>query len=402
MKNTVLYIIFILLLFGILFFLNRMTPKEFRWTPTYSKYDKQPFGGYAFDHLLENAWDGNYSHSYKSIERLVREGEIKDKNLLIISNDFYLHQEELNDLISFVSDGHKVMIASPGFPKFLRDTLAFNSTYHFDFYGSILKTQMEKKETLYLCSPSFQGKKYEFPAIISSNVFSKIPGDASVIAVNDSSQAIVIRKPVGKGEFILCCNPILYTNYGILHKDNEFILATLSYLKDKPLMRIEYYGEGTDESPSPVRFIVSNNSLRWALYITLITILLFMIFTAKRKQKSIPVIKDPENRTLRFVRTLAALYLRRNDNTDIARKKYIYFAEQIKRQYAIDIIDEPFNEALFKRIASKTGEPFNEVKFLFTKLKEIYEGAYITDSEALEYIQKMDLFGNKKINKKTT
>lgn len=402
MKNTILYIILILLLFGFLFFLNTITPKEFKWVPTFSRHDKQPFGGYAFEKVLQSSWDKGYFHSYKSIRRLIREKEIPGKNLLILANNFYPEQEELDTLLSFISKGNKVMIAAGSFSNKMKDTLSFN-TAHYMYYTGLMQLKpqtFENTRKFEFCSPLLRQKKYEFPSVITGNYFNKIPKqNTSIIAVNDSCQPVIFRDSIGKGEIILCCNPILYTNYGMLHKNNEFITATLSYLYDKPLLRTEFYETGSDENQSFLRYIILNKPLRWALYITLFTILLFMIFTAKRKQKPIPVIKEPENRTMNFVRSLAALYLRKNDNTDIVRKKYVFFAERLKREYAIDIMDEKFNDDLFKRIASKTGYPFNEVRYLFSKLKEIYDGAYIEDSEAVDFIREMDLFVNKKINK---
>ncbi len=36
---------------------------------------------------------------------------------------------------------------------------------------------------------------------------------------------------------------------------------------------------------SPFRYFLAHEPLRWALYLTMITIILFMIFTAKRRQR---------------------------------------------------------------------------------------------------------------------
>ena len=390
MKKGIGYIVVIAVLLGIFYLINYFTPKQYDWSPTYSRHDKNPFGAYVFDKILEKSWDHDYIHSYKTITRLTNEEELKDQNLLIITQHFSIQQDEMEIIMNYISEGHQVMIIADYFDNQLSDTLKMslhNNYKFFDFWNVNIRDSLR---TLYFSAPNLKNAKYKFPAAIIPDSFNSEDSTAITIAFNEDSIPVMMRFPIGEGNLILGRNPRIFTNYGILDPiNNHYIWTALSYLKGAPLIRSENYHIGTDESKSLFRYVLSNRSLRWAYYITLLTILLFIIFTAKRKQKAIPVIKEPENKMLAFVRSLSDLYLRRNNNADIVRKKYIYWADNLKRQYGIDIINVTHDNAFFAAFSSKTGKPLNEVKILFRQLDEIDDDTRISDTEMMQLIEKM-------------
>lgn len=110
---------------------------------------------------------------------------------------------------------------------------------------------------------------------------------------------VAMTCPVGKGEVILVSTPLIFTNYGILDGNNSaYIFRLLSQMGEFPVVRTEGYVKETAETQqSPFRYLLSRQPLRWALYLTMIAILLFMIFTARRRQRVIPVIREPENKS---------------------------------------------------------------------------------------------------------
>ena len=62
-----------------------------------------------------------------------------------------------------------------------------------------------------------------------------------------------------------------------------------------------------------------------------------MIFTARRKQRAIPVIREPENKSLEFAELIGTLYYQKKDHADLVRKKYLYFAEELRREMQVDV-----------------------------------------------------------------
>ena len=395
--KAILFVIIIILLYLVIYVLNKSQTKQFDWKPTYHTQDKNPFGGYVFDEMLEASWDREYIHTYKNIHRMILEEELVSQNLLIIGNRFVTSKEEANALLDYIAEGHNVLIAATAFDEYdyrLQDTLRFRIAIE-DWYNSFAvqrnKDTLQIQRKLYLASPTFQGKEYRFPKQICYNYFDSIPERCQVIATNDSNQAIAIQYNMGEGKLILCSLPMLFTNYGILSDDNEFVWGLLSYLQGADLMRTEYYEIGNEiEDTSELRYIMSQPPLRWACYIAIVTIILFMVFTARRKQKVIPVVKDPENQLLNFVRSMAALYLRKSNNADILKKKYLLFAEQLSKDYHIDIINQPRNSTLFEHIAQKTGTDLKEIKVLFQGLELIDSDFVVGDQQLMDLVILMD------------
>ncbi len=389
-KKLILAIFLLALIFAGMYYYNRSKPREYSWEATYGRHDKNPFGSYVFDRILKESWPETYIHSYKGIPQLLEEQELTNQNVLILTSDLSLYEEEINKLFQYISDGHEVLIAADYFDYLLSDTLGFTPNAGFSFWSYLHHEDIRKDSLMFHFSDSILlNKKYPFPSINVRGYFSEIKDSAwIVIAENDSLQPVLMRYPMGKGNLILSATPKIFTNYGILDPDNkEFMLTALGYLEGAPLLRTEHYGAGSDESSSIFRYMESKLPLRWALYLTFAACLLFMIFTAKRKQKPIPVIKDPENRALSFVRSVAELYLRKNNNTDIVLKKYSYWSDFIKKEYGLDVINSRHDYPFFEIFASKTGMPLEDARKLFNLLDAIDEDTHVTDDELIRIVQ---------------
>ena len=399
MKNKVIYIVCLLVLFLLLLWNNKNTPVQYVWKPTYNINDKQPFGTFAFDELLKTSWEKGYTHTYQSISDLSESKLLDESNLLIITEAFFPSNNDLDELLNFVERGGSALIISQSFTQELTSQLHCYVSY--DVVTDLAENLSleEKMNTLRFCRPDNHAQSYRIPASISSKYFStyKTKEDKHsvyIVAECDTGRVVTLRFQMNQGNLLLSCNPQIFTNYGILNDSyNQYIWNTLAYLQDKPLIRTEYYHAGSrtrsEESRSPFRYILSIRPLRWALHITLITICIFMIFTAKRKQKPIPVVKPPVNKMLNFVRSIAALYIRKNNNANVVLKKYTYWADNIKRNHGIDIINEKHDSDFFERFAAKTGQAIDDVRNLFKYLDIIDEDTNVSDSQIIELVNKM-------------
>ena len=419
MKGKILYIVFITLLFLIVYQVNKHSPIDYRWQPTFSESDKQPFGAYAFDQLLENSWPQEYMHTYSGISNLELDEKLEGNNLLILASSLYLPDYETKLLVEYIRNGGNVLIASNYFSGYYLGNLLKVSTFpslYIDIETNL--TLSEKYQTVYFSSEETNESGYKIPASIvdfsfehenkeilleEENFFdldeNTIPENqlavdsAFILSFDESDNVKSLRFAIGKGNLILVCNPVIFTNYGILNDSIQgYIWNHLAYLQDKPLIRTEYYERGSQgvESQSEFRYILSEKPLKWAFYLTLIAILIFMIFTAKRKQKVIPVIKKPVNNLLQFVRSIASLYLQRNNNADLILKKKIYWGDALKQKYSINIREENPDREFYLRVAEKTRQPVGEVRRLFLDLNAVDENTYLSDEEMIDLITKMN------------
>jgi hypothetical protein len=144
------------------------------------------------------------------------------------------------------------------------------------------------------------------------------------------------------------------------------------------------------EIGTPLRFILTHAPLQWAYYITVLSVLLFMIFEAKRKQRIIPVIRPLGNTTLEFIRTIGSLYFQRQDHKNVAEKKIHYLMDLIRSHYWIQThsLDEGFVVAL----AGKTGKPEQDVRELVEAIADIRAREKISANELVNLNTKIEEF----------
>jgi hypothetical protein len=148
------------------------------------------------------------------------------------------------------------------------------------------------------------------------------------------------------------------------------------------------------ETATPLRFILTTEPLRWAYYLTLLSILLFIVFEAKRKQRIIPVIKPFANTTLEFVGTIGNLYYQRGDHKNIAEKKIQFFFDQLHSTYFISSNHK--DEDYGKLLSKKSGVPEKTVRELLNIVSYISEQEKISAPQLISLNELIEKFHQKK------
>ena len=135
---------------------------------------------------------------------------------------------------------------------------------------------------------------------------------------------------------------------------------------------------------------MTNEPLRWAYYITIFSILIFMFFEMKRRQRIIPNIKPLGNSTLDFVSTIGNLYLQSGDHKNVAEKKIHFILEQIRTKYLVNtsVLDERFISAL----ARKAGKDEQEIRGLVQMIIEVRSKERISAEELIGLNKSIEKF----------
>lgn len=402
-------VVFLLLVFAA----ESRLPKKFVWNPTFSHYDKQPFGCAVFDSLLSVSLPNGYSLSRKTLYQMEQEDTTSCRGILIIANSPAFDEVDVNALLRMAERGNKIMLANSGYGRILKDTLGFRSNYSY-FNPVALKryaTSLLVRDSICWIGDSvvYSRRTFRFyPQLVASyflsdslpvNILAEKMNPEYGIVEDTVALDTIYRVPVaisypwGKGEIILTSTPLLFTNYGVLDgKNADYIFRLLSQMGELPIVRTEGYVKETAQvQMSPFRYFLSQKPLRWALYLTMFAIILFMVFTARRKQRAIPVIREPENKSLEFTELIGTLYFQKKDYADLVRKKYIYFAEELRREIQVDVEEATDDEHSFDRIAHKTGISVDEVSRFIREVRPvIYGGRDITAEQMKHYINKMN------------
>jgi len=366
-------------------------PKPVNWQITYSKFHKIPFGSFITEDILSTHFDGlHVDHSYLTAYEIL--GTLDDTNLLIIAGGYFPDPEDMNATLDWVADGATLFIAAEHLEPAFADTLGIGVE------DSMLDTLFLKdfknfdSTFLQFVNPQIETSRFWYAEPHVYRYFNEIDTLATtVLAANEDKMPVFIQLEWGNGQIYLCSTPIAFTNFYLLKNDNyKFADYAFSYLEEKDIHWTEYYQLGRMEPLTPIRFILKEPSLKWAYYILVTALLLFIIFEAKRKQRIIPVIEPLRNATRDFARTVGNLYMHHNDHKNAAEKKITYFYSYIRSHYFLTthLLDEEF----YDRFAHKSGKDRNTIDGLFKLIIHLQSKKRISKDQLLELSLKIDEF----------
>ncbi|MBR5929556.1 MAG: DUF4350 domain-containing protein [Prevotella sp.] len=391
MKFNRWFILFVVVFLALVFVAEYRMPRKFQWVPTFSHTDKQPFGCYVFDSILSASLLQDYEVTNQTFYQM--KGDKRKRCIMVVAESMgSLGKVDTEELLSLAEKGNKILLVCGGYGNgILDDTLQFNYTHSYQSLS--LRDYVMKgfaRDTVeWLADLVYPRRHYYFyPQMIQYRIrkrgdsirFKELAtiyhrGDSTGIPLMDAPSHTVVSFPVGKGAVIVATTPLLFTNYGILDKPNhEYIFRILSQIGDLPIVRTEAYTPTTaQKEQSPLRYFLSQPPLRWAVILAFLTVLVFMIFTAKRRQRIIPEVEKPKNRNLEFVRLIGTLYYQKRDYRDLVLKKYAYFSEEMRRVLHVDLTDRSEDLRSFAVIAAQTGVEEQDISKLVDTMRRLEE-----------------------------
>lgn len=441
-----------LVLFVLFCLLQVNLPKKFVWSPTFSHVDKQPFGCFVFDSVLTQSLPNGYHVTKKTFFQLDQEHAKEKISVLMVVDQQNLKQLDVKYLCNIARRGGKVMVvASSSFDDgrnadtvvvdelertfkvkiedgmyfSLRGILAGLKAHDNDMYDTIY---WNNRETMYAAQSyrmfynmvggtlfvdsvpkvkrlaytlSTAGYDYRHDSLYVGDFtgFDTIVDEKERIERIDTfaikKVPVAVSVPYGKGEVIFVSSPLLFTNYGMLEGNTfVYIFRLMSYLADLPVYRTEAYVK-TDAmlvaEQSPFREFIKRPPLRWALYLALLGVVLFMIFTARRRQRVIPIMSKPANRSLEFIQLIGTLYYQRKDHVDLVRKKFKLFAEELRKTAGVDISDVNTDDREYLLLAEKTGMNSDRLKKVIRQIRLVlHSEGNISVEEMRSLIDAMD------------
>lgn len=452
MKSSRNFLFVMLALFVLFCLLQVNLPKKFVWSPTFSHVDKQPFGCFVFDSVLTQSLPNGYHVTKKTFFQLDQEHAKEKISVLMVVDQQNLKQLDVKYLCNIARRGGKVMVvASSSFDDgrnadtvvvdelertfkvkiedgtyfSLRGILSGLKAHDNDMYDTIY---WNNRETMYAAQSyrmfynmvggtlfvdsvpkvkrlaytlSTAGYDYRHDSLYVGDFtgFDTIVDEKERIERIDTFAIkkipVAVSVPYGKGEVIFVSSPLLFTNYGMLEGNTfVYIFRLMSYLADLPVYRTEAYVK-TDAmlvaEQSPFREFIKRPPLRWALYLALLGVVLFMIFTARRRQRVIPIMSKPANRSLEFIQLIGTLYYQRKDHVDLVRKKFKLFAEELRKTAGVDISDVNTDDREYLLLAEKTGMNSDRLKKVIRQIRLVlHSEGNISVEEMRSLIDAMD------------
>ncbi len=284
----------------------------------------------------------------------------------------------------------------------------WKKNYHSTFFDSLVLLNFEAVE---FCRDDSTYAFYHFQKLDTFNTLWTIYNQDCLLSLKDITFNILsktinddityIEIPFGKGRFYFQSLPKVFTNVELLSEDRlRYVEKALSYLDGEQMIWDAFRGNSNissggfnyiDGDSSPLSYILSKSVLRWAIYLSLVGCILFVVFRAKRRQQYIPVIKPNINTSIDYVEMMGQLYFEDSDHHYIANEMWKKFLDYIRVHYFVSPKEE--DETWIKRVAAKS--TVNEKKLIGilrayekTKFENISEEVLVNFYHKLSYFYK--------------
>ena len=369
------------------FTFNNENGKRYQWSETYKTTSDQPYGTLFIQKLLARYRPGQKFtlNDKKPLHQILDSTQIKSKtDYILIGQDIFLDEPDKTALLSFISSGNDAFISTVHLPLDIIDPIYISECGKeiflvtnemldptLNFNNVILKTK-----TGYNYRYRFGKNDHAYfwntlnPEVFCDSTMSLVP-----LGYINPDQINFFRLSYGKGNLYIHTNPLVFTNYFLTNADKaEYASNVFSYLDGENIIWDEFsklqFTQGNNAPDiSPVSYILQQDSLRYAWWLMLASALLYAVFTAKRKQRIIPVLEEKKNTSLEFVNMISALHFQNGNPHDMARKKMKYFFYYIRAKYGIHT--QNLSEGALKRLAEKSKMELHHLEMIVHEFNHI-------------------------------
>jgi len=384
-RKNIKYLLPLIITLIILTIIKIVEPEEVDWTKSFAKKDKIPYGGYIIYDLVPNLFlDNEVVLKELPIYNILKDNYYYGTNYIFINTYFSPDRLDAEYLLSYVSDGNDVFISAFGIYGDLADSLKIKTIDEFFSQDSV--------SINFSLSEVKSEKGYSYFRGNFENYFSEYDTTlVQVLGKNKSGNVNYLRIKYGKGNFFLNTVPLAFTNYHLLNSDNnEYVYKALSHLPVQKTFWDDYYKDGNKYTGSALQYIMSQQSLKWAYFIILVSVVLFIFFYGRRKQRIIPLIPPLTNTTVEFVKTVGNLYYQQKDFKNIAEKKISFFLDHIRNKYFVKT--SSFDEETIQKIADKSSLSTGKIKSLLREIEKINHSQKITEEDLVNINYQIEKF----------
>ena len=390
------------------FSLSNGIEKRYQWTENYKNSNNQPYGTSFIQQLLASYRPGHQFilNEKEPLAKILDTAQVKPgTDYIFIGQDIYLDEADRNALINFVQSGNDAFISTVNLPFDVLDLIFVSEcdqaiflsakdtlSVAMNFYNNKLKSakgyryayRFGKKDVPYYWNSLT-------PEIFCDSTKSIVP-----LGYIDPDKVNFVRLPYGKGNFYLHTNPIVFTNYFIAREEKAaYAAGVFSYLHGGDIIwdefsKAKFLRQNNAPEISPISYILQHDSLRYAWWLMLASAVLYTIFTAKRKQRVIPVFEEKANTSLEFVNLISALHFQNGNHHDIARKKMKYFLYFIRAKYGLHL--QSFGEIQIKRLAEKSKVDIADLQIIFTEFHHIEHQPFYNEHRLVDLYNALEKF----------
>lgn len=414
MKSSRLFIVVIIALMVVIILFEMNAPARFNWDDHSQSYkSKQPFGCYVMDSVLRASLPHGYEVIGSDFEQYIGENAKPVKHTFLFTNTFEYFRPDTN-FLKMIEEGNNAIIATDYNISYYDDSTeemglgykCYSNNYYYDgdyFSKESLSINASYDTVYWESGEMFAPASYPINSVFCSKELI-LSSDYRILAtLNEKHEngsdgevdTVAGIRDCGKGKIVVVSMPMLFSNYGILNDTiRPLVLRLLSQCSDLPMVRYDpslmSEMEQDEQEDSPLHYLLANRPLRWALYLALTTVILFVLFSARRCQRVIPVIKPPVNHMMDFVKRIGGIYYKRHDNVDLLIKKYVTFGNELRTKAMINVDDYDHIDDELQSLSTRTGIPFKELQQQIYDVWSATNASSINDKRLQQLIDAMN------------
>lgn len=390
MNRRLTLILFIVLVGGciaaFIYYKKNYFPK-YSWEEDYRRNSEQPYGLNLFHNVIKKQSAKTNILANRSYFEL---DTSRNSNYIFIGDEFWMDSSNVSSVLKFVARGNNALICSNNTP--------FDVLVNFVPVGDTLQHFSQQRDSIVNISYAKglvpYNNKREFFKMYYKDTFTYNWGVYGKRYFNDTLQNYRFKALAylndsnitaftiahGKGKITIHANPILFTNFymvrqsGFEHANN--FLAQLnngtSYW-DEPSYANNNSSHSSGSHNNPLKFLFSHPYLKWAWYLFLVTVLLYLIFRSKREQRVIPLLPVNTNASIEYIKAIGTLYFQNKGHNHIATEMYIIFLSEVRSRYNIST-DMPEND-LIDQLSVRSGIDKSVLFYLFKLFKEAQQNS---------------------------
>lgn len=320
-----------LLFFLFLLLLGYLTRQEsIDWRDTYAPEDKIPYGTFLlYEQLPELFPEDEISRNDRPFSEWM-ETKAVGRNLIMIGSNMELGEIDQQLLLEFAGRGNQVFIADEMLNDELMEELNLSDKIMFSW-------NEDSSSAFKLVNPRYQKDIAYFTNLLAFSTL--VPGEdfeGRVLGINGRDSLVnFVKIPYRNGAFYLHLAPKVFTNIHFL-ENPEYVGRCLSYLPKQETIWDDYYKPYfRSKDQNAFQLIRQNKALNYAWTLLISGAAFAIFFFAKRRQRAIPLIPQPENKSLEFIETIGDLYFQEGNHLDVAKKKIRYFYHNVQLQFML-------------------------------------------------------------------
>jgi hypothetical protein len=195
----------------------------------------------------------------------------------------------------------------------------------------------------------------------------------------------ILRYEVGDGHITIHAAPLVMSNYFLLQDRNSEYMSRLWSTLPGDIGHVywnSYFKHRAEHSDFGILW--RHPATKWALWLSIITLILYVLLELKRRQQPIPVVAPLTNTSVSFVETVGRLYYNKGNHRNLAEKMTQHFLEYVRTHYYLNT--SQLNDTFTQNLAAKSGLPIEVAGNIIEMIHEIRLGSTPIDEPYLYHL----------------